>query len=409
MRPGTAGAILLLSVGLMVGCSSASPPARSTQTRATAGGPGAVSRPLACTSEAASGCDLGRVRTAMVPLPGQPFGVVTTADGRWSFVSLPGKIAVMSDRAFAPRLVRLIPVPGSSPPLGETLTRDGRYLLAAAGTGAAVVSVARAERGSPDPVLGLLSAPGAGSFADESAVEVATSPGDAFAFVTREYSDDIAVFDLRAALARHFRTSGFVGTVPLGHGPVGMAVSPDGRWLYVTSELKAGAQSASEQGTLSVIDLRRAETRPSESVLATAMAGCSPVRVAVSPNGRIVWVTARGSDALLGFSASRLLRKPGHALIAAVRVGEAPVGLVLVDHGRRILVANSNRFAAAGATSSLSVVDTPRALTGRSALLGSVRAGGFPREFSLEPNGRTLLVTNYTSEQLEAVNVGALP
>jgi len=85
------------------------------------------------------------------------------------------------------------------------------------------------------------------------------------------------------------------------------------------------------------------------------------------------------------------------------------VGLALVDGGARIVVADSNRFGASGATSSLAVVDVPAVLEGKPALLGYLRAGGFPREMALEPDGRTLLVTDFGSQQLEAVGVTGLP
>ena len=355
------------------------------------------------------GPELDSVPTAMISLPGPPFGVVTTKDGHWSFVSLPDEIAVISTREFVPDLASLIPVPGSSPPLGETLTADGAHLLAAWGSGALVISVARALDGSSDPVLGALSVPGAESAAERSAVQVATSRDDSFAFVTREHSDDVAIFDLRAALASDLQTSGFIGTIPMGRRPVGMAVSPDGRWLYATSQLPAAARSENELGILTVVDLRIAESQPAKSVVAIAEAGGSPVRVAVSLDGRIVWVTARGSNDLLAFSASRLLNEQEDALVAVVRTGEAPVGVVLVDHGRRVVVANSNRFGAEGAKASLSVIDAATEGEGRPALLGSIRTGGFPREFSLSPSGRTLLVTNALSCELQAVDVTALP
>ena len=92
-----------------------------------------------------------------------------------------------------------------------------------------------------------------------------------------------------------------------------------------------------------------------------------------------------------------------------MEVGEAPVGLVLVDDGTRIVVADSNRFQASGAASSLALVDVPAALAGRPALLGYLPAGGFPRQLALEPDGRTLLVTNFSSQQLEAVSLAGLP
>ena len=72
-------------------------------------------------------------------------------------------------------------------------------------------------------------------------------------------------------------------------------------------------------------------------VVATITAGCSPVRVVTSADGSTVWVTARESDRLLAFSAAKLLSDPAHSLIASVEVGEAPVGLALVDGGQRVV------------------------------------------------------------------------
>lgn len=139
---------------------------------------------------------------------------------------------------------------------------------------------------------------------------------------------------------------------------MGLAVSPDGRWLYATSEIGVASQHATSlrastasapttagaaalstgagpcpgtiageaPGTLSVINLRRAESDPAHSVAVTVNAGFQPVRVITSADGTQVWVTARASDDLLCFSAARLVSAPADALVAAVRVGEAPVG-----------------------------------------------------------------------------------
>jgi len=347
----------------------------------------------------------------MIDLSGSPFGVVTTPDGRWSFVAEEGaisRIAVFSDARFAPRLVRTITVPGHA--VGVGLADDGRYLLIANGDGATVVSVARAEAGAPHPVLGVLREP---TRLGGGAIEVTSSPNGHYVFVSLEGSAQLAVYDLRTALAEHFRGAGYVGSVPVGHLPVGMAVSPDGRWLYAISEiatrrLHPGLGYRGTHGTLSVISIATAGRDPVAAVVATVSAHCSPVRVALSPDGSTVWVTARGDNQLLAFSAARLRSDPTHALLAAVRVGEAPVGLAVVG-GREIVVANSNRFYAQGAQASLTVVDAAAALAHRPAILGTILAGSFPREMSLETDGRTLLVGNYASGQLEAVNVSALP
>jgi DNA-binding beta-propeller fold protein YncE len=356
-----------------------------------------------CRTAAAHARVLGRAGTALAPMPGSQLGVAVTPGGRWAFASLADSIAVLrSGGRGVPSLARTIRSPGQGPS-GEALTSNGRYLVVAAGSGAEVIDVARAERGTPHPVLGTLT-----SSNSASAIEVALSPGNRYAFVSIEFGDEIAVFSLRRALAAGFGPSDFIGDIPAGQGAAGLAVSPDGRWLYSISELAPGGLDG--QGILQVISIRRAETHPGRAVVATVSAGCEPVRVISSASGRVLWVTARASDTLLGFSAARLRTDPAHSIIARVRVGEAPVGLALVRNGTRIVVADSDRFfKTPGAWPSLAVVDVAAALAGKPALLGYLRPGGFPREMALEPAGRTLLVTNFYVSQLDSVNVAKLP
>ena len=79
--------------------------------------------------------------------------------------------------------------------------------------------------------------------------------------------------------------------------------------------------------------------------------------------------------------------------VAIVRVGEAPVGLMAV-HGGLIVVADSNRFGAAGAIADLDVVSVADALDGHPAVLGHVASGRFPREMAVPPgDDGTLLVS----------------
>jgi DNA-binding beta-propeller fold protein YncE len=232
---------------------------------------------------------------------------------------------------------------------------------------------------------------------------VAVSPDGDDAFVTEEDARQAAVFNLHRALTQGFSRQDLVGDIPLGLAPVGLAVSPDGHWLYATSE--QAPELGGETGTLTVINMARAQTDTAGSVAGTVTAGCNPVRVITSADGRDIWVTARASDDLLCFSASAPRGNPAHALLAVVRVGEAPVGLRLVRNGTLIVVADSNRFIVRGATASLSVVNVAAALAGRPAVTESIPAGLFPREMALVPGGQHLLVTNYASGQLEAVSV----
>ncbi len=379
----------------------------------------------------------------MVSTGGKPFGVAVTPDGRYGFAAVDGVtggsaidvLRMAKTAAGRPVLVRSIPVAGQ--PLGETVTADGRYLLAADGNGAVVISVARAESGAAGAVLGTLAVPGGTTRGPRSgsAIEVAAAPDGRYAFVTLEYDQRAAVFNLAGAVSHGFSRAAFAGSIPLGLAAVGLAVSPDGRWLYATSEAASPAQRAAglsapaagsgpasaasrparagtgpgePPGTLTLIDLRRAEADPAHSVVATVEAGCEPVRVITAANGAQVWVTARASDDLLCFAAARLATDPSHALIATVRVGEAPVGLTAVRHGTLIVVADSNRFNAAGAHADLTVVNVAAALDGRPAIVGHIPAGQFPRDITAAADG-TVLVSNFSSGQVEAVDTAAIP
>jgi DNA-binding beta-propeller fold protein YncE len=196
--------------------------------------------------------------------------------------------------------------------------------------------------------------------------------------------------------------------IPIGPSPTGMAASPDGRYLYVVSGL-ANTAVQSGMGALTIVNMHKAVADPGSSVVKAVNAGCGPARVIASPDGKNVWVTAGGGNTLEAFSAGKLLTDTKHALIAKVRVGQIPLGLVLVSNGTRMVVADSNRDTVGTSTADLMVVDVDNALAGKPALVGTIKSGLTPRQFAVEPNGKTLLVTNTGSGQVEAVNVGQLP
>jgi DNA-binding beta-propeller fold protein YncE len=416
------------------GCASGNL-ARASGSRPPTGSPG-------CSMAAQTGPDLSASATATTDLvppprdgaPPGPFGVAVAAAGNWGFTTgLP--ISATTSRTVesgstpppsplprsgqgaesgvdvlrlapgqAPELAHVIKVPG--PTAGAAFSADGRLLLVAGGAGdATVISVEAAEHGTRHAVLGSLVRPG-GSTSD-GAIEVAVTPDGRFAFVSLEDAAEIAVFDLARAMAAGFRAgSGYIGTIPTGIAPVGLAVSPDGDWLYATSEAQS---QGSNLGTVSVISVARAESDPAESVRATVVAGCSPVRVLTSADGSVVWVAARGSDALLAFSAAGLQARPSRALLADVRVGKAPVGLALARGGTLIVAADSDRFAPGFPVSNLAVVNVADALAGRPALAGYLPAGRFPRDIAASANGDMLIVANDASGQVEEVNAAALP
>ena len=270
-----------------------------------------------------------------------------------------------------------------------TLTHDGGALVAAAGDRVAVLDVRQLETAAGDPVLGYIP-----EGSRSGAFDVATSLDDRFLFTTDERAARVTVANLAAARARPFNGDVIVGHVPQGGDPTGIALSPDGRWLYVTDEIapagvaftgrcieESGSGVRYPEGALVVIDVDRATHGSASAIAATAPAGCNPVRVALSPNGKVAWVAARGDNALLSFDTSR-----GIVLISKTAVGAAPVGVAVRPDGSQVWVANSNRFAKASAAS-LSKIDPTR-----KTVVNTLASGPFPRDVRFLADGKTLVV-----------------
>jgi DNA-binding beta-propeller fold protein YncE len=262
-----------------------------------------------------------------------------------------------------------------------------------------MINVKDAEAGDGSgAVMGALSA----GPARLQSVEVSISPDSHFAFMTLQDSDNMVVFNLQKAIAGGYGQAGFVGFIGVGSSPVGIAQSPDGKYLYVTSETQAGR--------LVVVNMHLAETDSMDAVVDSAAVGAAPARVIVSADGSVIWVTDRDSNALVALSADKLLRTPSHSIIARVSVGENPVGLAFVKDGTEIVVADADLLGKPG-ENNLAVISTGKALAGEDhpALLGFIPAGSTPRELTVAPDGKTLLSTDNSSGQLQAVDVGSLP
>ena len=338
---------------------------------------------------------------ALIPVPGRPFVAEPSADGCALYVPLAtergGAVATLQNTGGAFRLARIAPLRAGG--TGAALSPDGALLAVAVGDGVALLDAAalRTPAGDPRETDTPL---GAGS----EAIQVVFSRDGARLFVSLERAAAIAVVDVAKARAGAGGAA-VVGRIPQGRAPVGLALSPDGARLYATSQVASGALGGPggacpaeqpggarhERGALSVIDVTQAFVTPPRSVVAVATAGCNPVRVAVSPDGARVWVTARGDGEFLGFDAAALQgvarAQPG----VRVKVGTSPVGVAVRPDGARAWVSASDRFG--GGSAGLVEVDLsaapPAAATPRP-------AQGFPRDLRFLPDGRTLAVALYT-------------
>jgi DNA-binding beta-propeller fold protein YncE len=357
-----------------------------------------------------------------VSLPGRPFGIAVTQDGCHVFVAVSREangIAVLRREDGKIKVERVVSLPEM--PTEIVLTHDNKLLIVADGEGATFLDVERMLAGGKDAVVGHIQGQGG-----DATINVNVTADDKFLFVSNERARSITVIDLEKARASGFERGGsfIVGRVPVGFAPIALVFSRDGKTLYTTSEVvsrdhawphncRPEGHAAGEdrpQGALYVVDVAKAEVRPEESVVAVVNAGCSPVRMAIAPNGDLLHVTARNSDAMLSFSPNRLVNDPSHALLGAVPVGPAPVPVAVTGDGSRVLVGNSNRFASRpNDYQDVTVIDAARVGEGKAAVIGKISAQGFPREFAASADGHTLFLANFASNSLEVIDVERLP
>ena len=362
-----------------------------------------------------------------VGAPGSPFQALPTRDGCWIFASLPGGasgnppgIALYRRSKGALSLVRTLSIEGG--PTGMALTHDEKTLIVADGDRVAFVDAKRLIEGREGAILGYLQ--------DSTArgrVYANVTPDDKFAFIADENSRTVSVIDLARARATRYDVSATVGKIPTGTLPIALTFSRDGRLIYITSqwapesygwpiECKREANnptndttSVNPQGAIHVVDVARAVRDPATAIVANVRAGCSAVRLVVSPKGDRAYVTARNSNALLAFDVAKLRSDSLHALVGRVPVGPAPVGVAVVNAGRQIIVTISNRFAGAGDRQTLTVIDATKFPSGDKAIIGAIPSGAFPREMRVTSDGRTLILPNFGSRSLSMIDLARIP
>ena len=291
-------------------------------------------------ARAARPCSTGA--SYSVAVPGAPMSVVPLPDERTAFVSLNATnprqqngIAVLACVAGRFRVRRVIAL--ESQPTFMGLTHDATTLIVPDDSFIAFIDVRRAVSGRRDAVLGYIEdIPGD----DGGAIYAAVSADDRYAFVSEEQSGKLTVIDLRKLRSSRYSRTAIVAEFLIGNAPVALVPSRDGKYLFVTvqralkrydypktckPERPSQADAPDESpGSVVTIDVAKAAHDPSHAIVSNIVAGCHPVRAALTPDGRTLWVTARKSNAVLAFSTAKLIAGDDRAKIAEVAVGTAP-------------------------------------------------------------------------------------
>jgi len=174
-----------------------------------------------------------------------------------------------------------------------------------------------------------------------------------YVYVTNQTLNTVSVVDPS--------TDAIVDTIPVGPGPEGIAVTPDGAKVYVANSFDS---------SVSVIDTATG------TVTATVTVGGGPRGVTVSPDGAEVYVTNMYSNSVSVIAAAT------DTVIATIPVGGAPQAVAFSPDGATAYVADRD-------SGTVSVINTAT-----HTVTATVTVGGTPRSLAVTPDGATVYVTN---------------
>jgi YVTN family beta-propeller protein len=198
---------------------------------------------------------------------------------------------------------------------------------------------------------------------------LAISPDGKRVYMTDPWGPGIAVVDAG--------TNQLVSILPLGGAS--LAVSPDGAQLYGTDGDK-----------LNIVNLAAGK------VVAKVTVGNLPGRIVVRPDGQRVYVVAGSSGTVT------VIDPAADQVVATIKVGSNPRGMAIQPDGQRLFVANSGRVRSSSGslTGTVSVIDTAK-----NQVIVTVNVHGTPDAVAVSPDGRRVYVTHgEASNAMDVIN-----
>ncbi|MBN1842347.1 MAG: fibronectin type III domain-containing protein [Deltaproteobacteria bacterium] len=217
----------------------------------------------------------------------KPVGVTASPNGRFVYVTnwRDNTVSVIDTGIHSDGSPEVVgpPIQVGRTPIGVAVSPDGRYVYVANYHG----NSEDAENGS----LSVITAPNGQVLwtvedLGKLPVGVAVSPDGGYVYITNLGDDTVSVIDTNT----REEVTGLYTRIKVGRAPMGVAVSPSGDYIYVASR-----NSDSQNGTVSVI--QTADDVVDYDVVKTVYdVGKQPVGVSVTPDGAYVYVTCRGDD-----------------------------------------------------------------------------------------------------------------
>jgi YVTN family beta-propeller protein len=283
--------------------------------------------------------------------------------------------------------------------------------MAAASASAAQLAVV-AERGS-DQVSFVSTATnkvaGGPVEAGGGPTSVAITPDGRYAYVTDAEGESVTVIE--TGLRRKVATIEHVGKEPFG-----IAITPDGKYVYVTDR---------EGNEVSVISTQ------TKTVVKSIPIGDGPTGVAVSPTGKLAYVAVYAENKVKTINTETMA-----VTGPSIEVGEGPIAIEFTPAGTAYVVDQSGKEVSAINTATRSVAGIqlspksgePRGIaispdgtdayvvgretgpisvidTGTNRVAGEIAVAGEPQEVAFAASGKTAYVTEGEPQQVQEINV----
>jgi outer membrane autotransporter protein len=241
-----------------------------------------------------------------------PIGLATTPDGRFAYVANSGTNTI-SVIDLATNKVTTAPISLGLSPFGVATSPDGKSAFIT-NNGSNTVSV---FNNATNAVIALP--------VGNSPVGVAITPNGQFAYVTNRGSNTVSVINTATNVVASIPNTG--GTLPEG-----IAVTPNGQFVYVANTGLVPPVGAPSQ-TVSLIDTA------TNTVVPPALAvGSVPVGVAITPDGKFAYVANEFDNTV------SVIDTTSNTQVDSIKVGSRPFGVAITPNGEFVYVTNSGNL-----------------------------------------------------------------
>ena len=241
-----------------------------------------------------------------VDMVSQPYWMCFNAAGNHLFVSTNGNTLQVYDTSNGNNLMTTLPLGGVVTDL--KLSLDGNYVMAAIMSAQPNIMLIDPRTNTPQRSLPLPMMR-TGQAGQPRGVAANREFTRIFVALGTPNSGEVVAIDPMNGVAQN--------ALQVGMNPTDMAISPDGRFLYVVN---------SGSGDVSVIDAWMF------TEMGRIRVGASPQKVAISPDGQRVFVTNKASDTV------SIINGSSQAVIGTIPTGRAPVGIACSSLNDRVYV-----------------------------------------------------------------------